>query len=334
MEDGSRKPTGSLVRSDVCKVQFLRSQLSPRLAKILIAISALTIGTVAVIPFYFSRVERLPGNDSALRLIDTHDLWMHLYVVEQFDKVLRSGVVYPRWMPDINMGYGLLNMIYYPPGFFYLTSAVHTVVDDWIHAIFVISALALAGSGLALYTLAREFYSKRASIIGALVYMLIPFHMLDLYWRGALPQFVGYVFLPLIIYFAYKLGREPQIRYYAGLGLTFGLYLLTHLPVAFLLTYALGFYGLVWAIKERDHRIGLRIAGGVFLGLLLGAIYWLPAAAEAKLAYENATTATPTITAISHWCRFLRELLMYHSGGFSTMCLWRTWWLWPRRSWC
>ncbi|HSE37856.1 MAG TPA: 6-pyruvoyl-tetrahydropterin synthase-related protein [Blastocatellia bacterium] len=272
---------------------MLRSTLRSRLTSALIPISALTISTVAVIPFYFSRLERVPGSDRVLRLIDTHDLWMHLYVVEQFDKVLRSGVIYPRWIPDINRGYGILNMIYYPPGFFYLSSAVHVVVDDWIHAMFVISTLSLAGSGLALYFLARTFNSKPASIVAALVYMLIPFHMLDLYWRGALPQFVGYVFLPLIVYFTFKLGKQGRGRYYAGLGLTFGLYVLTHLPVALLLTYALGFYGLVWAVKERNHRIALRIAAGVSLGLLLGAIYWLPAAAEAKYAWENATTRYP-----------------------------------------
>ena len=270
-----------------------KSTLGSRLTRALIPLSALTISTVAVIPFYFSRVERVPGSDKVLRLIDTHDLWMHLYVVEQFDKVLRSGVIYPRWIPDINRGYGILNMIYYPPGFFYVSSAVHIFVDDWIHTMFVISVLALAGSGLALYFLARTFYSRAASIVGAFLYMLIPFHMLDLYWRGAVPQFVGYVFVPLIVYSAFKLGRRGRARHYAGLGLTFGLYLLTHLPVALLLTYALGFYGMVWAAKERDHRIALRIAGGVSLGLLLGAIYWLPAAVEAKYAWENASSRYP-----------------------------------------
>jgi 4-amino-4-deoxy-L-arabinose transferase-like glycosyltransferase len=270
-----------------------KSTLRSRLTGPLILISALTISTAAVIPFYFSRVERVPGTDKVFRLIDTHDLWMHLYVVEQFDKVLRSGVIYPRWIPDINRGYGILNMIYYPPGFFYLSSAVHMVVDDWIHAMFVISAFSLAGSGLAVYFLARMFYSKPASIFAALLYMLIPCHMLDLYWRGALPQFVGYVFLPLIVYFAFRLGRQGRALYYAGLGLTLGLYVLTHLPVAFLLTYGLGFYGLIWAVKERNHRIAMRIAAGVSLGLLLGAIYWLPAAAEAKYAWENATTRYP-----------------------------------------
>ena len=95
------------------KMLVWKSKLGRSLTRALLAISAITISTAALIPFFFSRVERVPGSDKVLRLIDSHDLWMHLYVVEQFDKVLRSGVIYPRWIPDINRGYGLLNMIYY-----------------------------------------------------------------------------------------------------------------------------------------------------------------------------------------------------------------------------
>ncbi len=262
-------------------------------ARALIALSALTISTIAVIPFFFSRREKAPGSNTVLRLIDTHDLWIHLFIMPQFDKVLRSGVIYPRWIPDINGGYGLLTMIYYPPGFFYLSSAIHTVVDDWIYTTFVVSILALAGSGLTLYFLARTFYSKVASAVAAVFYMLIPFHMLDLYWRGALPQFIGYAFLPLVIYFAFKLGKDGRPRHYAGLGLMIGVYLLTHLPVPLLVVYALAFYAVVWSFVERDFRIALRVAGGTLLGLLLAAIYWLPASIEAKYAYETATQLYP-----------------------------------------
>lgn len=270
-----------------------KSRLKQIPSTAIVVAGALLIGTLAVIPFFFSRRERVPGSSTVLRLIDSHDLWMHLFIMPQFDKVLRSGVIYPRWIPDINMGYGLLNMIYYPPGLFYLSSAVHVVIDDWIYTTFVVSALALAGSGISLYILARTFYSKVASAIASAVYMLIPFHLLDLYWRGALPQFVGYCFLPLVVYFAYRVGREAKPLHYAGLGLTFGLYLLTHLPVSLMLTYTLGFYALIWSWRERDVRIALRIAGGALLGLMLGAVYWLPAAFETKYTYENASILFP-----------------------------------------
>jgi len=270
-----------------------RPGLNLRRKNTLVAAIVLIVAICAVVPFYFSRFDEAPGGARVRRLITAHDLWMHLHTMEQFDKVLRSGVIYPRWVPDINHGYGILTLIYYPPGFFYFTSAVNAVLDDWIITLFVISALALAASGLALYFLARTFYGRLASTVAAVLYMVLPTHMLDLYWRGGLPQFIGYIFPPLVIYFAYKLGREGKPRHYAGLAVFYGLHLLTHLPVALMFTYALAFYAVVWATKERDWRIGARLAGAMTLGLLLSAIYWLPAALEARYAYEFATAIFP-----------------------------------------
>jgi hypothetical protein len=267
--------------------------LNPRRAKIIIAAIILIAGISAVVPFYFSRYEEAPGGARVRRLISTHDLWMHLHTMEQFDKVLRSGVIYPRWVPDINHGYGILTLIYYPPGFFYLTSAFNALLNDWHNTLFVITALALSGSGLALYFLARNFYGKSASAVAAVLYMMLPMHMLDLYWRGGLPQFIGYVFPPLVIFFAYRLGREGKPRHFAGFAVFYGLHLLVHIPVSLMFSYALAFFAAVWAIKERNWRIGARLAAAMTLGLLLSAIYWLPAALETRYAYEFASDLFP-----------------------------------------
>lgn len=268
-------------------------RLNPNAAKTIVAAVVLIIGLAVAAPFYFSRSEQSPGGARVRYLITTHDLWMHLHTMEQFDKDLRSGVLYPRWVADINHGYGILTLIYYPPGFYYLTSAIHVVVPDWLNTLFVLTALSLAASALALYSLARLFYGVLASVIAATFYMLAPIHMLDLYWRGGLPSVVGYIFPPLIVYFAYKLGRTGRLRYYAGLGLFYGLHLLTHLPVALMFSYGLAFFAVVWAVKERDWRIGARLAAAMTIGLLLSAIYWLPAALETRYAYEFATEMFP-----------------------------------------
>ena len=283
----------STVASPVPNTPLHRRALKPRGAKIFIAAIFLIVGISAVVPFYFSRYDQSPGGPRVRRLISTHDLWMHLHTMEQFDKVLRSGVIYPRWVPDINNGYGILTLIYYPPGFFYLTSAVNAVFNDWLNTLFIITALGLTASGLSLYILARTFYSRFASTAAAVLYMILPMHMLDLYWRGGLPQFLGYVFPPLVMYFAYRLGREGKLRHYAGLAIFYGLHLLIHLPVSLMFTYALAFFVVVWAIKERDWRIAGRLAAAMLLGLLLSAIYWLPAALETKYAYEFASDLFP-----------------------------------------
>jgi hypothetical protein len=253
----------------------------------------LVLATVVVAPFYLSRVDKMPDGHRVWGLITTHDLPNFVPMMEQFDKVLRSGVVYPRWNPDFNMGYGTATANFYPPATLYVTSFINAGVNNWVITLFILSALSLAASCLAFYALARTFYSRPASAAAALFYTVLPYHQLDLYWRGAIPEFVGYAFLPVILYFAFRLGSEGRLRHYAAVGLCHGVYLMSHLPVGYLFTYVLAFYAVVWAVRARDLRIVLRIAGGVALSLLVSAIYWLPAALEGKYIYEWASEIFP-----------------------------------------
>src|SRR5215831_3715162 len=215
--------------------------LSPSVKAVLI-VGALLLGTSIVAPFYLARFDRAADGSRVWRMIATHDLPNYMAMMEQFDKVLRSGVLYPRWTPDFNSGYGTATANFYPPGTFYLASLINVVVDNWFITLFILSAVSLGASCIGFYVLARTFYSRMASAVAAVLYAVFPYHQLDLYWRGAIPEFVGFAFLPLILYFAYKLGNRSRFRYYAGLGLFYGLYLLIHMPVAYLFTYTLALY--------------------------------------------------------------------------------------------
>ncbi len=269
-----------------------RSKLNPYLSAALKVIIALAVATLIAAPF-FLRKETTPDGRMIPSLVTTHDMAQHLAVMEQFDLALRSGVLYPRWQPDFNGGYGLPWTNFYQPGFFYLTSLVNAVVNDWVNTLFLITILSLAASGLALYVLARQFYSQLASAIAALFYMIIPYHLLEIYWRGAMPELQGFIFVPAAFYFAYKLGVDGRARHYAGLGLFCGLFLMTHFPVAYLLTYTLAFYAVIWAYRERDRRIALRVAGGIIIGFFVSAIYLLPALVESKYTREHFTAIFP-----------------------------------------
>ena len=262
------------------------------LLTIAIALGALIASSIIVSPFFLSRTEKTLRGES-LRVAQTHDLIQHLAVMKEFDKVLRSGNLYPRWLPDYNKGYGGPWMDFYPPGFYYLSSLFNLVINDWLYTLFIISVLGLAASGLAFYLLSRLFYCRAASVMAALLYMVISCHVADLYWRGAMPQFMGFVFLPLIVYFAFKVGRWGRAYNYAGLALFYGLFLMTHAPVALLTTYALAFYALVWAAREKDWKIALRIGTGMAIGIMLSAIYWLPAAYDARYVQEYFTSIFP-----------------------------------------
>src|SRR5215216_5585801 len=151
------------------------TKISPILARAIVAAVILLASAVLVCPFFLSHQTQTPDG-VALKLVNTHDMVQHLAVMQDFDKVLKSGNLYPRWLPDYNKGYGGPWMNYYPPGFYYIASLANLVFNDWIYTLFAVSVLGLAASGLAFYMLAREFYSRFASLAAALVYMLLPYH--------------------------------------------------------------------------------------------------------------------------------------------------------------
>jgi 6-pyruvoyl-tetrahydropterin synthase related domain len=246
---------------------------------------ALALGAALVAPYFFSHTMLIGGKQEYVPIL-THDLTNHFFYMDQFQKGVRSGVLYPRWFADANNSYGIAVMNYYPPGFYYTTTLVNAFFNNWHTTLFVLMALMMAAAGLAMYFLARAFFSRAASVGAALVYMLLPYHLLDLYWRGALPEIFGFIFMPLIFYFVYKTGSDGALRHIAGLGLCYGLHLVTHFPVGVMFSYALAFYAVVWALRAKDWRILARIAIGMSIGLAISAIYWLPAALEMKLVYE------------------------------------------------
>ncbi len=267
-------------------------KINPPLARALVAMVIIAASAAIACPFFLSHPVQTP-NGVELKLINTHDMIQHLAVMQDFDKVLKSGNIYPRWLPDYNNGYGGPWMNFYPPGFYYLASLINLIFDDWILTLFAASIIGFAASGFAFYKLAREFHGRLSSAVGALVYMALPYHVINLYWQGAMPQLFGFVFLPLVLLFAYRLGARGRLRDYAALGLVYGLYLMTHAPVSFLMTYTIAFYALVWAIKVRDWRVLFRVGVGMTIGLMVGAIYWLPAATETRYIQEHFSAMFP-----------------------------------------
>ena len=84
-------------------------------SKVMLFAVVLLLGTLVVAPFYLSRVQKTSDGQLAWGLITTHDLPNLVPMMEEFDKVLRSGVLYPRWNPDFNLGYGTATANFYPP---------------------------------------------------------------------------------------------------------------------------------------------------------------------------------------------------------------------------
>lgn len=220
------------------------------------------------------------------------DTTAHITWASQFDSVLRSGSIYPRWFPDVNLGYGNPTFVFYGPLFYYLVSGIRLITSDLVLAINVACMISFMTSGMTMYLYCRLFFDCIPSLVGAITYIILPYHVLDLYRRAALAEFLAFMWLPLILYFASRL-HEGNMRYFAGLSLTYAGVIFTHLPTAVIFTPILVLYSALngWWAKSPSGVFRSTIA--IFLGAGVSSIYLLPAMLEQKFVQIHWTKMVP-----------------------------------------
>ncbi len=203
-----------------------------------------------------------------------HSLWL-TYFSEQF----WSGDLYPRWLVDMNAGLGSPVFFYYPPVPFFLTSLLRPFISNdsqsW-HALGVSVSIALIASGITAYLWLREIAEERPALAAAILYLAMPYHLGEIYVRGALAEHWALVWVPLILFFAHRISRRLESAM-IGLAIAYALLLMTHSPTTVIFSPIPVLY--VWLISERHDRIrvALRTVLSMTLGAGLSAIFLLPA---------------------------------------------------------
>ena len=200
---------------------------------------------------------------------------------DQFTDLFRSGELYPRWLPRSWDGLGSPTFYFYPPLFFWVGGALDALSLGRLEGAAVVSlssAVVLAASGLAMRTWLAEQAAARAALIGALAYMAMPYHLYDIYGRGALAEATAYAFLPLIALSVWRMARG-NAGYISLLAVSYGGLILSHLPTALLASlFLIPAYTFFAALhSERPLLVITRALAGGILGLGIAAAYLLPA---------------------------------------------------------
>ena len=201
----------------------------------------------------------------------------------QFADQFRTGILYPRWMPESFDGLGGPTFYFYPPMVFWIDGLLDVVTAGILpvsQRLAIVALLLLWGSGWAMYAWLRaQPVNHRIALLGSLAYQIAPYHLVDHYIRGAIAEFATYAVLPLVML---GLRLTAAARPYGPmlLALAYAALLLSHLPTALLIsTIAIPVYVLflAWPLDRATHPFLLRAAAAGLLGLGLAAIYLLPA---------------------------------------------------------
>ncbi|MDH4209106.1 MAG: 6-pyruvoyl-tetrahydropterin synthase-related protein [Anaerolineae bacterium] len=230
-----------------------------------------------------------------------HDARHSVYFLYEFDRSIQEGILYPRWSPDITFGYGYPLFNIYGPLSFYLGELFHVLGLDFLWAIKMVFAVSFVCSGLAMYLYVRRVLGPWAGLLAGLVYVYVPYHVGDIYVRGAFAESVALVFFPLVLWSFYEAVDSPRLVALAGAALSYAGLVLSHNGLLLLFSPFLGIYlaflvlsrawqdsqGQSWRKRRRWAALGKATArrgwaplAALLLGLGLSALFWLPMAFE------------------------------------------------------
>jgi hypothetical protein len=208
-----------------------------------------------------------------------NDSLIHLSWQTHFSRQLWSGDYYPRWLMDMNGGWGSPSHFFYAPLPHLLASLVPSISVDGVFArwqLGVASIVALIGSGLTCYRWLRYRFAPRFALLGSIVYMAMPYHLtVSLYAISSFNEFWSYVWLPLILLFT-EIPARWLVRI-AGISLFYGLLALTHPLITFIFSPVVVLYAGYLSLRQRNYWSFIHALLGLGLGISLAALYLLPA---------------------------------------------------------
>jgi hypothetical protein len=226
-----------------------------------------------------------------------NDARHHVYFLFEYNRLVEDGIWWPRWSPDFAFGFGYpFFNIYAPLSHFLAEVLLHFLNFSYTAAVESIFALSVLGSAAAMYFFVRAWGGRQAALLAALVYVYLPYHLLNLYVRANLAESMAFVWMPFCLWTVRQLLVRPHYGWLVGLALSYAGLMFTSNLIVVLFSPFLGLYALVLAfvygMPEGGRKAGFgRWFGGLLrrgspglvallAGLGLSAIFWLPMVLE------------------------------------------------------
>lgn len=193
-------------------------------------------------------------------------IWTHA-----FSEAIQAGTLYPRWLPHSFDGLGSPTFYFYPPIAFWLSGGLGAIGLTTLQAITTAEFIVILGSGVTMHLWLKG--RSRFPLLGAIFYMVAPYHLLDLGVRGALAELAAFCWLPLI---ALGIHGLPERRGALLLTGSFAGLVLTHLPTAVLTGIFLIAPLIFWRARLQPALLMPAATSGA-LAIASTAFYLLPA---------------------------------------------------------
>ena len=251
---------------------------------------------------------------------------LRLFHALALDRMIRQGIVYPRWLNDLAFGLGYPLFNYYPPLSTYLIESLHLLGFDFVNALkaaFIVMIAIAAGGAYALSTeIFRDKKNTRAlGILTAVAYVCFPYLLTDIYTRGVSTEALGLVLLPWVFWALRRAITTSSISTIILGAIFLALMLLAHiLTLAIAAPVLAAYLARVIASEANRSSVSLRAERSnpqlAFWGLLR-AKHTLSTAEATALAMTVRLVVTALFAAglsAFYWLPFVAELALVRIG--------------------
>lgn len=203
--------------------------------------------------------------------------WMVIRLAA-FYNAIRNGQFPVRFLLQLNHGYGYPVADFLYPLFLYMGVPIHVLGINFQNTVKILFGISLIGSGIFSYTWLRRIASRYGAFIGAILYVIFPYHLYDIYVRGSIGEAVALAIVPFVLWQA-----ERNRLFLTSIGIA--LLILAHNSLAVLFLPLLLLY--VWFRKLFSLK---RILFLVIYALGLSAFFWLPALYDKQFTVFDSTS--------------------------------------------
>src|SRR5579872_508353 len=195
----------------------------------------------------------------------------------ELNKDVVTGQLPPRFAQDLGFGFDYPLFNFYPSFVYYVAEIFHLIGFGYITSTKIMIGLGFILAGIFMYLFAKEYVGRLGGIVAAVAYSYTPYHSVDIYVRGALPEFWSFVFIPAIFWSFYQLSQKQNYRYIVLSSIFIACLILTHDLIAMMSIFFLVAYFFFLIFQSKNRLLLIRnLCISVLLGFGFSAYFTLP----------------------------------------------------------
>jgi len=208
------------------------------------------------------------------------DLSQHLQFATSYYNAILTGEFLPVWASSDNYGFGSVGIRFYPPISSVSLALMKLLVGNWFDAIWINFIIWMFIGCAGIYIWAKEWLPPRESLIASALYIIVPYHLLQIYQMWLYAEFISSAILPFCFLFLTRICRRGRLIDVLLFAVSYSFLLLSHIPSTIIGSLSLAVYALFLLDWSQWRKTLIRLFAAFALSLSATAFHWLKIVTE------------------------------------------------------